>query len=71
MTVSYFEWVQDLQFLFWSNAEIKNRLNDIMTYAFARVYATAGAREVDMRTAAYLLAVGEVVQATKLRGIYP
>jgi len=71
VTVSYFEWVQDLQFLFWSNAEIKNRLNDIMTYAFARVYATAGAREVDMRTAAYLLAVGEVVQATKLRGIYP
>lgn len=71
VTVSYFEWVQDLQFHFWSNAQIRDRLNEIMTYAFARVYATAGAKEVDMRTAAYLLAVGEVVQATKLRGIYP
>ena len=71
VTVSYFEWVQDLQFLFWPKAEIKNRLDQIMTYAFARVYATAGAKEVDMRTAAYLLAVSEVVQATKLRGIYP
>lgn len=71
VTVSYFEWVQDLQFHFWSNAQIRERLNETMTYAFARVYATAGAKEVDMRTAAYLLAVGEVVQATKLRGIYP
>ena len=71
VTVSYFEWVQDLQFLFWSAAEIKNRLNQIMTYAFARVYATARAQNVDMRTAAYMLAVDEVVRATKLRGIYP
>lgn len=71
VTVSYFEWVQDLQFLFWSKAEIENRLDQIMTYSFARVYATAGAKEVDMRTAAYLLAVDEVVQATKMRGIYP
>lgn len=71
VTVSYFEWVQDLQFHFWSNAQIRDRLNEIMTYAFARVYVTAGAKEVDMRTAAYLLAVGEVVQATRLRGIYP
>ena len=71
VTVSYFEWVQDLQFHFWSNAQIRERLNEIMTYAFARVYATARAKEVDMRTAAYLLAVGEVVQATKLRGIFP
>lgn len=71
VTASYFEWVQDLQFLFWSLAEIHNRLNQIMTYAFARVYATARAQNVDMRTAAYLLAVDEVVKATRMRGIYP
>jgi glutamate dehydrogenase (NAD(P)+) len=71
VTVSYFEWVQDLQFFFWSAAEIKSRLNEIMTYAFAKVYATARARNVDMRTAAYILAVQEVVKATQLRGIYP
>jgi len=71
VTVSYFEWVQDLQYLFWSAGEIKNRLNQIMTYAFAKVYATARSRNVDMRTAAYILAVQEVVKATKERGIYP
>lgn len=71
VTASYFEWVQDLQFLFWSLAEIHNRLNQIMTYSFARVYATARAQNVDMRTAAYLLAVDEVVKATRMRGIYP
>ncbi|NLK25358.1 MAG: Glu/Leu/Phe/Val dehydrogenase [Euryarchaeota archaeon] len=71
VTVSYFEWVQDLQFLFWSLAEIKNRLDRVMTYAFARVYATARAKRTDMRTAAYLLAVDDVVKAIRLRGIYP
>jgi glutamate dehydrogenase (NAD(P)+) len=71
VTVSYFEWVQDLQYLFWSAGEIKNRLNQIMIYAFAKVYATARSRNVDMRTAAYILAVQEVVKATKERGIYP
>ena len=71
VTVSYFEWVQDLQFLFWSLAEIKNRLDRVMTYAFARVHATARAKRTDMRTAAYLLAVDDVVKAIRLRGIYP
>ena len=71
VTVSYFEWVQDLQYLFWSAAEIKSRLNQIMTFAFAKVYATAKAKNVNMRTAAYILAVQEVVKATEQRGIYP
>lgn len=71
VTVSYFEWVQNLQFLYWSNVEIRERLNEIMTYAFSKVYTTAESKDVDMRTAAYLLSINEVVQATKLRGIYP
>ncbi len=71
VTVSYFEWVQGLQYMFWSAAEIKQKLDQIMTYAFAKVFAVAKARKLDMRTAAYILAVQEVVRATKLRGIYP
>jgi glutamate dehydrogenase (NAD(P)+) len=71
VTVSYFEWVQDLQFFFWNVDEIKERLRAIMTNAFGCVYTIANEMKVDMRTAAYMLAVGEVARALELRGIYP
>jgi glutamate dehydrogenase (NAD(P)+) len=71
VTVSYFEWVQDLQSFFWSEAETNNRLHTVMTRAFNDVYRIAETHKVDMRTAAYILAVGRVAEATKTRGIYP
>ncbi len=71
VTVSYFEWVQDLQSFFWSEEETNKRLLQIMTKAFAQVYKIAQEKKVDMRTAAYILAVGRVAEATVTRGIYP
>jgi glutamate dehydrogenase (NAD(P)+) len=69
--VSYFEWVQGLQEYFWKEAEVNAKLNDIITRAFDETWATAQQRTVDMRTAAYGLAVQRVAEATITRGIYP
>ena len=69
--VSYFEWVQGLQEYFWKEAEVNAKLNDIITRAFDETWATAQERGVDMRTAAYGLAVQRVAEATVTRGIYP
>jgi glutamate dehydrogenase (NAD(P)+) len=69
--VSYFEWVQGLQEYFWKEAEVNAKLNDIITRAFDETWATAESRDVDMRTAAYGLAVQRVSEATITRGIYP
>jgi glutamate dehydrogenase (NAD(P)+) len=71
VTVSYFEWVQDIQSFFWTNEEIAVRLEHIMNRAFRAVLAKADTYSVDMRTAAYMLAVARVAEATQLRGIYP
>jgi glutamate dehydrogenase (NAD(P)+) len=71
VTVSYFEWVQDLQSFFWTEAETNNRLQQIMVRSFNDVLRLADLHKVDMRTAAYILAVGRVAEATKTRGIYP
>jgi glutamate dehydrogenase (NAD(P)+) len=71
VTVSYFEWVQDLQSFFWSEHEINARLESIMTRAFKEVLAIRDQKKVDMRMAAYLLAVNRVAVATADRGIYP
>ena len=71
VTVSYFEWVQNLQSYFWTAGEVNERLNRIMTTAFSRVHARSSEKKVDLRTGAYLLAVQEVVRAMDLRGIYP
>ena len=71
VTVSYFEWVQDIQSFFWTEDRINQSLREIMDGAFAAVLAMSRAQEVDMRTAAYMLAVSRVAQATKLRGLYP
>ncbi len=71
VTVSYFEWVQNLQELLWSEEEVSDRLQRIMTRAFAETLAIARRNKVHMRTAAYVLGVGRVARATQLRGIYP
>ena len=71
VTVSYFEWVQGLQFFFWSERDINVRLRDIMVKAFGDVLAIAEERDVDMRIAAYILAIDRVAEALMIRGIYP
>jgi len=71
VTVSYFEWVQDLQFFFWTNDQIKERLKEIMTKAFERVYEHANGSKVDMRTGAYMVALKDVARAFELRGVFP
>lgn len=71
VTVSYFEWVQNLQNLLWSEDEISKRLHHILKQAFAEVLDIAREKRVDMRTAALNLGVSRVARALKLRGIYP
>lgn len=71
MTVSYFEWVQNLQNLLWSEEQIGQRLEEIMGKAMDEVLAIAGEKKVSLRTAAMILGVNRVAEATKLRGIYP
>ena len=71
VTVSYFEWVQNLQELLWTEEEVSHRLHKIMTTAVAEVLKISQKRKVPMRTAAYILGVGRVARATQLRGVYP
>jgi glutamate dehydrogenase (NAD(P)+) len=71
VTVSYFEWVQDLQELFWDEESVKRRLEKVMGKAFEDVYRTAAIYDVNLRTGAYILAVDRVATATKIRGIWP
>jgi glutamate dehydrogenase (NAD(P)+) len=71
VTVSYFEWVQDMQSFFWTEARINESLKEIMDRAFEAVYAMSDLHEVHMRTAAYMVAVSRVAEATTLRGLYP
>ncbi|GAB4247626.1 MAG: glutamate dehydrogenase [Thermoleophilia bacterium] len=71
VTVSYFEWVQNTQKLFWSEADINHKLDGIMSRAFREVLETADRENVRMRTAAFILAVGRVARAKQLRGIFP
>jgi glutamate dehydrogenase (NAD(P)+) len=69
--VSYFEWVQDLQGLFWSEAEVNNQLEKIMVRSFKEVLEVSQKRKLSMRVAAYVQAVGRVVDATNARGLFP
>jgi glutamate dehydrogenase (NAD(P)+) len=71
VTVSYFEWVQDIQGYFWEEAEINKKLKEIMVRSFYDVLEIAKEKKVNMRTAAYILAVSRVGEATLTRGIYP
>ncbi|HLB26989.1 MAG TPA: Glu/Leu/Phe/Val dehydrogenase [Dehalococcoidia bacterium] len=69
--VSYFEWVQDLQFFFWEETEVRERLQRAITRAYREVCARAEKERVSLREAAMLLAVSRVEEATRMRGIYP
>src|SRR5438270_77519 len=71
VTVSYFEWVQDLQRFFWAEHEINDRLETIMTRAYRAVREKALQQETNLRMGAYLLAVARVAEATEIRGVYP
>ncbi len=71
VTVSYFEWVQALQEYFWSEKEVNLKLQELMDRAFEAVYAEHRERRIDMRRAAYVLAVSRVAEAHRLRGLYP
>ncbi len=71
VTVSYFEWVQDLQSLFWEEGEINRRLEKVLQRAYTQMVEHANAHKVSMRLGAYLVAVKRVADATAVRGIYP
>ncbi len=71
VTVSYFEWVQDLQFYFWDLEQIREALEKKMRKAFAEVMDAKNKYNVDMRTAAYIVAIDRVSFAVKKRGIFP
>jgi glutamate dehydrogenase/leucine dehydrogenase len=71
VTVSYFEWVQDLNRDFWEEEEVNLRLEKKMVRAFNEVYDMAQAQKSHLRTGAYLLSVKRVADAMSVRGIYP
>ena len=71
VTVSYFEWVQNLTREHWSLEEVNQKLEAKMTKAFADVYKLSGKEKSDMRTAALMLGVGRVAHALKTLGLWP
>ncbi|MGI0148057.1 MAG: Glu/Leu/Phe/Val family dehydrogenase, partial [Thermoplasmata archaeon] len=71
VTVSYFEWVQDLANYFWTKKEVDEKLEGIMTRAFEAVWNMHEEKKIDMRQAAYMVAINRVVEAYRWRGIYP
>ena len=71
VVVSYFEWVQGLQYYFWRESEITSRLQEVMTRAFNRVWALASKEGTDLRTAALMEGVRRVAEGYKVRGLYP
>jgi len=71
VTVSYFEWVQNLQELLWSEDEVQTRLGNILHRSFQQILDLKVTHGVNMRTAAYILGVGRVAKAMQLRGVWP
>ena len=71
VTVSYFEWAQNIQGYSWTLAEVNERLNRTMTDAYALVHKVAEERKVHNRTAAYVVAIQRVVDAMRIRGFFP
>jgi glutamate dehydrogenase (NAD(P)+) len=71
VVVSYFEWVQGLQEYFWKEQEVNERLNEIVSRAFAETWALHATRGLSMRMAAYGLGVQRVAEAAVIRGLYP
>ncbi|MBR5235873.1 MAG: Glu/Leu/Phe/Val dehydrogenase [Clostridia bacterium] len=71
VAVSYFEWVQNLQSMYWTEEEVNSRLEGIMKRAFDEVYDAAQEYNTSMRMGAYLVAIRRVVEANKMRGLWP
>ena len=71
VTVSYFEWVQDISSYFWTEDEVNGRLDKIMGEAFNALWEAAGQARVTLRTAAFTLACRRILEARHLRGLYP
>jgi glutamate dehydrogenase (NAD(P)+) len=71
VTVSYFEWVQDLYSFFWETDFVYAHLNKTISRAFADVWKMAAANKTDMRTGAMVLGVNRVAEATRIRGLFP
>ncbi|HKP51594.1 MAG TPA: Glu/Leu/Phe/Val dehydrogenase [Chloroflexia bacterium] len=71
VTVSYFEWAQNIQGYYWAEDEVNQKLERVMKRAFQDVHQTAGNNSVNMRTGAYMLAISRVAEVTRLRGIFP
>jgi glutamate dehydrogenase (NAD(P)+) len=71
VVVSYFEWVQGLQHLFWTEKEVNNKLWDIMSGAFARVHQISVDKKCSMRTAALIAGIDRLAFAMNIRGFFP
>ncbi|MDQ5825084.1 MAG: Glu/Leu/Phe/Val dehydrogenase [Chloroflexota bacterium] len=71
VTVSYFEWAQNIQGYYWAEDEVNQKLERVMKRAFRDVFETSDNNSVDMRTGAYMLAISRVAEVTRLRGIFP
>jgi glutamate dehydrogenase (NAD(P)+) len=71
VTVSYFEWVQDLGRLFWGRDEIRAKLAEKLNDAFDRVWEVSNERAISMRTAALVAGIRDVASALEARGLYP
>jgi glutamate dehydrogenase (NAD(P)+) len=71
VTVAYFEWTQNVQGRAWDEADVARELEKVMRRAFAEVHQQGLRAKTDLRTAAYMLAVGRVAEAVRLRGLFP
>jgi len=71
VTVSYFEWLQNLRRDYWTEEKVNERLDRNITKAFNDVYQTSERYGIDMRKASTVLAVNRVVEAIKIRGLWP
>ena len=68
---SYYEWVQDLQSFFWDLEEVRKKLSKTMQIAFNEVWSFAEEQKVDLRAAAYMLAIKRIAEAIQYRGLFP
>ncbi|MBI4348942.1 MAG: Glu/Leu/Phe/Val dehydrogenase, partial [Elusimicrobia bacterium] len=71
VTVSYFEWVQDIQAFFWDEKAVNAKLQDIIVKSFRDIYDIHEANKVDMRLAAFMLGLRRLAQAVRIRGLFP
>ncbi|MEK7743067.1 MAG: glutamate dehydrogenase, partial [Elusimicrobiota bacterium] len=71
VTVSYFEWVQDIQAFFWTEKDVNAKLQDIMVRSFREVWDIHQGERVDMRLAAFMLGIRRLSAAVRLRGLFP